>query len=229
MFFVKNGYDTVASRYDHLYDRPLDRMEDELAAWWLARGGAFAGEVLDIGCGTGHVIHLSRLAGLPLPPERYMGTDPSEGMIGAARRRWYEDGFDRWIVQYAEETGFLPRNSFDAVTCTFESWNYMHHPTVLRHLKRVLRPHGSVHIIAAGPMAAIQRRPIREHVKRPAPFVARRQRRLMERAGFRIMELRGMTTPWADRFGTTEQRLRWESRHLPHWIQYWQMVRLWHA
>ena len=44
-----------------------------------------AGIVLDVGCGTGALLHMARKAG---HTRRLCGLDPAAGMLGQARKRW---------------------------------------------------------------------------------------------------------------------------------------------
>ena len=71
--------DRLAALYDRFY--PPTRRDD--FAFYLPRILA-ARSVLDVGCGTGALLHLAREAG---HAGRLCGLDPAEGMLNQARRR----------------------------------------------------------------------------------------------------------------------------------------------
>ena len=102
--------------------------------------------VLDLGCGTGA---LSLVAKRAEPGIELVGLDPDPKALARARRKVADAG-----VSIAFEQGFgdaLPfaDASFDRVLSSF----MFHHlesadkPAVLRELRRVLRPGGSLHVV----------------------------------------------------------------------------------
>jgi ubiquinone/menaquinone biosynthesis C-methylase UbiE len=105
--------------------------------------------VLDLGCGTGA---LSLCAVQAEPAIELVGLDPDEKALARARRKATRAG-----VAVALEQGFgdalpFPAASFDRVLSSF----MFHHlesaekPAVLRELRRVLRPGGSLHVVDFG-------------------------------------------------------------------------------
>ncbi|WP_327353657.1 class I SAM-dependent methyltransferase [Streptomyces sp. NBC_01304] len=89
---------------DHAYeDGRLARLYDLFNTWgpgdefYLGLVGD-AGSVLDVGCGTGLLLHRAREAG---HTGRLVGLDPARGMLGVARRR-RED--IEWVLGDAQST-----------------------------------------------------------------------------------------------------------------------------
>lgn len=76
-------YSAVAPEYDNYYSDSGSRAEDWVVARWLSWLGASRGlSVLDFGCGTGALLRSGVIRG------RYLGVDPSTGMIQQARQKW---------------------------------------------------------------------------------------------------------------------------------------------
>ena len=80
---MQPGYDSVAADYERAFPEPFQTPLERHAV------GAFVdsvkepgvtGQVVDVGCGTGHVTAVLRGAGLPVA-----GVDPSEAVVGIAR------------------------------------------------------------------------------------------------------------------------------------------------
>jgi SAM-dependent methyltransferase len=79
-----------------LYDRLAAGRGDEPHYLKLIHS---AGAVLDVGCGTGTLLHRARLAG---HTGRLVGLDPASGMLAQARRH---DGIE-WVLGTLPEAGF---------------------------------------------------------------------------------------------------------------------------
>ncbi len=104
-----------------------------------------AGEhVLDVGCGTGLLVH--DMATLVGPNGRVVGVDISQDMLALAERRCVEfpqvDLKRRNAEDLAEEV-----ESFDAVACAQVLLYIPDVPTALAQIYRVLKPGGRVAII----------------------------------------------------------------------------------
>jgi SAM-dependent methyltransferase len=218
-------YDDFAAVYDSLYQRPCDLAEDRVVAEWLRAHGAFdAARILDLGCGTGHLLHMAWMTGALPSPRGFLGIDIAERMVERAVERWPRY---MWMTMAAEDfAGTWVAGEFDVVTCTFESWNWIDHERVLPGLHRIMPPGGRLYVVAVGPLQVVQKRP--HQPAPPPPFRWGRQRALLRRHGFGNFDLRGMTSPIADRLPLAREGmlryLRVESRIVPHWASYWKLL-----
>ncbi|MDI5979856.1 class I SAM-dependent methyltransferase [Amycolatopsis magusensis] len=136
---ARDAYDAVATRYaqhftDTLRDRPLERA---LLAAFAESVRAGEGEVVDLGCGPGHITaHLGRL-GL-----RAFGVDASPAMIGLAREAYPELRFEvgsMAALNIADGTlgGVLSRSSIIHIPP-------QDLPAVVAEFARVLAPGGQL-------------------------------------------------------------------------------------
>ncbi|MFI6026839.1 class I SAM-dependent methyltransferase [Amycolatopsis magusensis] len=137
---ARDAYDAVATRYaqhftDTLHDRPLERALLAAFAESVRAGGE--GEVVDLGCGPGHITaHLGRL-GL-----RAFGVDASPAMIGLAREAYPELRFEvgsMAALDIADGTlgGVLSRSSIIHIPP-------QDLPAVVAEFARVLAPGGQL-------------------------------------------------------------------------------------
>lgn len=80
-------YNSIADKYDSIYDTEACKTEDRaLVSTFLSR---FADKkILDVGCGTGHLLEL-----LDLPKDRYFGIDPSDKMLEVAKSKFPNHAF----------------------------------------------------------------------------------------------------------------------------------------
>ena len=143
-----------------LYDRSV-RLTMREGAWRpsFARAtmaGASAGDVLDVGCGTGAI---TRALAEAAPGARVSGLDGDPAVLARARRRLAGRPGVALLEGRADALPFLD-GSFDRVTCAL----VLHHltpPTQRRALleaARVLRPGGRLHVADWGrPRGALGR------------------------------------------------------------------------
>lgn len=137
---TQSPYDAVAVRYaeqflDTLRDRPLERALLGAFAELVRADGDGEGEVLDLGCGPGHIT--AHLRGLGL---RAFGVDISEAMVGLAREAYPELRF---------EVGSMASLSLgdSSVAGLLTRYSVIHTPpqelpVVLAEIGRVLAPGG---------------------------------------------------------------------------------------
>ncbi|HLH68357.1 MAG TPA: methyltransferase domain-containing protein [Candidatus Dormibacteraeota bacterium] len=143
------------------YDLGTRGMERELFGERRRRLlGAAAGEVLDVGGGTG--------ANLPHLPRgrvtRLVLLDPSPGMLARARGKARELGVEAQLVRGRAEWLPFPAQRFDAVVFTLSLCTIGDPAAALEEARRVLRPGGRLLVL--------------EHVRAASPGLARWQDRL---------------------------------------------------
>lgn len=141
---MTTDYEKVAHGYDQRYaNNEYPGTETTLRAFL----GAGTGDVLELGCGTGHWIAWMRGAGW-----RARGIDPSRGMLSKARAKC-SDGLS---LARAEQLPFSAA-SFDRVVMV----NALHHvpdpQRALREARRVLRAGGAFLSIGLDPSQARDR------------------------------------------------------------------------
>ena len=100
---VAKVYDGLADRYDSIYEDEISKAEDELLVDLLATRILFGKKVLDVGCGTGHLLTLFP----SITWKEYRGFDISKHMIRVARQKHPEHEFfckssDRIAASYVE-------------------------------------------------------------------------------------------------------------------------------
>jgi SAM-dependent methyltransferase len=98
--------DDAAALYDQLYPWDAARRPDEAFYLGLVMGAA---AVLDVGCGTGSMLHRAREAG---HHGRLVGLDPDRAMLRRARRR----SDIEWVAGTAADAGW--DQEFDLATMT---------------------------------------------------------------------------------------------------------------
>lgn len=113
-------YDIIAPFYDAMYQTPIDQAEDMLTSHLLRLHGIHPGmRVLDLGCGTGTLLHL-----MPFPTTRYLGIDPSNAMLEKAKEKFPDHAF----LNTTFEDAPLRLNQYDAIIALYESFNYVKDP-----------------------------------------------------------------------------------------------------
>ncbi len=152
---TRRAYNRVAGDYDRWYwskraqrlrsrltDIVVGRVAKELYTRRQRGRGEVRGEILDVGCGSGHLVpKLSTLG-------RYTGLDIAENMVSYCRSR-YGDYEGKFVVGDAEDMPF-GEGEFDCVICF---WTFHHFPdpeVALREMWRVLKPGGFTVIATFG-------------------------------------------------------------------------------
>ncbi len=134
-----HGYDT--SRLNELVFFPTIRVcQEEIARWQHLRGQR-SYRLLDVGCGTGRLVHL--LARQP-EAEQLVGLDYSPVMVGKLAAKMAENGLADKVHAVVADSERLPfaDQSFDVITCCNSFHHYPHQLAVIRGFHRVLRPGG---------------------------------------------------------------------------------------
>lgn len=114
MIDVATFYDRVAPHYDMAYTRPVDVAEDRLTGSVLDRYIDGTSFVLDVGCGTGHLLSITTRE-----PEYYAGIDISDGMLEVARARHGDQFHKVDMMNMPWDDG-----QFDVVACINEVTAY---------------------------------------------------------------------------------------------------------
>jgi ubiquinone/menaquinone biosynthesis C-methylase UbiE len=138
---IRKHYDTIADTYDHHYDHPRGRNYHTHVSNSLMSGLPRAGNLLDIGCGTGLFV------------EKYIengghatGLDISRKMIEQARKRCKGIEF---TIGTGEKLPFRD-STFDSVSSLLV-FSYVRDPArMLAETYRVLQPGGAVAICTLG-------------------------------------------------------------------------------
>jgi len=104
-----------------------------------------AGEVVEIGFGTGH-----NLPYLPKGVTRLLAVEPSRLSVRLAGERIRQAPFPVQVVGLDGESIPLPDDSADAVLCTWALCTIPHPEQALREMARVLKPGGELHFVEHG-------------------------------------------------------------------------------
>lgn len=144
---VERMFDNISHSYDllnHLLSLGIDRKWRRSAVRSLLPYQPR--ELLDVATGTGDfALLLARL----LKPERVLGIDLSEGMLGVARDKAAKADCGQ-CVSFRKDDCMnlsLPTDAFDAVTVAYGVRNFASLDKGLREMLRVLRPGGRLVIV----------------------------------------------------------------------------------
>lgn len=111
--------------------------------------------LLDYGCGTGEMLKWLTLFGFP---GHLHGADISQAMLTEARKRWNINRKPLWSCIDGTRTDFAD-NSFSCVvaTCVFHHIAPQKRDDVLREIRRILVPGGSLVIFEHNPLNPLTR------------------------------------------------------------------------
>jgi ubiquinone/menaquinone biosynthesis C-methylase UbiE len=130
-------FDRWAPTYDDCTLRPLYQIAHHAVLDAVVRLGLRPRRVLDVGCGTGHLL---AAAARRLPHTVLLGIDPAAAMIFIAhdRRPRTNVHFGQAVVER------LPfrANSFDLVTSTTSFRHWTHPPAAMQEIGRILAHRG---------------------------------------------------------------------------------------
>jgi ubiquinone/menaquinone biosynthesis C-methylase UbiE len=113
-----------------------------------------AGDVVEIGFGTGH-----NLPFMPPAVTRLRAVEPSSRSVRLARERVAASPIPIEVVGLDGQSLPLPDGSADAVLCTWSLCTIPDPQAAVREMRRVLRPGGAMHFVEHGkaPDATVQR------------------------------------------------------------------------
>ncbi len=141
---------------DRLLPHLVDRAMANKALHPLRRRAVegLAGEVVEIGFGTGH-----NLPYLPETVTRLLAVEPSALSVRLAGHRIAEVPFAVEVVGLDGQRLPLADASADAVLCTFSLCTIPDPVAAVREMRRVLKPGGQLHFVEHGlaPDASVQR------------------------------------------------------------------------
>ena len=138
---VARMFDNISHRYDflnHFLSLGIDRgWRDKAVKFMIPLKPKL---ILDVATGTGDFA----LQALQLNPEKIIGVDISEGMLGVGRKKVQEKHLDHLVELRSGDSENLPfgENKFDAVTVAFGVRNFENLEQGLREMFRVLKPGG---------------------------------------------------------------------------------------
>ena len=142
---VEHAYDEVAKKYDHHHVDAKSLAENRHIARYLAARIEPGQTVVDLGCGTGLLLELCRVA-----PADYVGLDISTGMLEQARRKHPEYRFLKGDLQARNED--IPDGSADLVVSLFGSPSYCDLSKVTLEVRRMLRAGGHFFLMFCSPL-----------------------------------------------------------------------------
>ena len=104
------------------------------------------GDVFELGCGGG----INHAFYDPSAISSYAGIDPHEGLLDSARAAAREKGWAADLRQGRGEDIPFADNSFDCAVCTFTLCSVDDPQTVMREMRRILRPGGRMLFLEHG-------------------------------------------------------------------------------
>ena len=132
-------YTAIADSYDlgiHTGKSAVERSEQIYDSLEVQPGA----DILDIGCGTGSLVDFRFKH---IRPERYIGVDPSRGMLGVFGDK-HPEFLDRLIRTPFEDYWPKPQQKFDLVVALFGVPSYIGAPDLVsRKVRWLLKPGGT--------------------------------------------------------------------------------------
>lgn len=130
-----NSYDKVADVYDDLFSDNESIAENLFVVEHVPNKG----RILDIGCGTGLLLDYS-----VIPPERYLGIDPSRCMLDIFRKK--HPGYTVIQTTFEKYSG----DKFDSIVSLFGAPSYIVPESFLR-IAEFMNPGGRLFLMFYAP------------------------------------------------------------------------------
>ena len=138
-------YDAIAGDYDARYARnDYTGIQRALAVFLATERGAESRHVLEVGCGTGHWVHVFGSA-----ETKIVGLDVSEGMLAIARTRQSGAG----LIRARAEALPCATASVDRIFCVNALHHFSDRAAFFRESRRVLARGGGLLTIGLDPHA----------------------------------------------------------------------------
>jgi ubiquinone/menaquinone biosynthesis C-methylase UbiE len=144
---VKKGYEGEYSDHVFKYDELGYHLQDKSARYQLDGIKLNGMKVLDVGCGTGALVHVALENG----SESVVCGDISKFMLKEAKRKQTENNYNTSFCQLDAENLPYKKGSFDAVITGMTFGTLPNQRKVFAEMLRVLKPGGLVCIGAHGP------------------------------------------------------------------------------
>jgi len=125
-------YDNIAKSYDNKYQSAIHKIEDDIISHILTSQIKPSDSVLDLGCGTGHVITLANLNYM-----QYYGVDFSKGMIDDAKSK-----YNNYIFKNQDITKMDYIKYFNVILAIYGQVNYIG----IKKFCDILNKHGNKNI-----------------------------------------------------------------------------------
>lgn len=129
---LKKIYDNIAKSYDNKYQSEIHKIEDDIISHILTTQIKENNSVLDLGCGTGHVIKLANLN-----YAQYHGVDFSQGMIDDAKSK-----YNNYIFENQDITKMNHIKDFDVILAVYGQVNYIG----IKEFCNILTKHGTKNV-----------------------------------------------------------------------------------
>lgn len=142
---VAGMFNRIAGRYDflnHFLSAGIDKGWRTKAINSLRASNPK--KILDVATGTGDLA----IAALSLRPDKIIGIDISEGMLGIGRKKLLQKGINNIHLQYGDSEDLpFEDNEFDALTCAYGVRNFENLKKGLKEMNRVLCVGGRIAIL----------------------------------------------------------------------------------